>query len=94
MSNKIDKDRRSYWLEKVIEWQKSGLSVKEWCKKNKLSFQALYFWKKKLLLQEPINVNPDSFIELKSKTSTYELEIEYKKYKFKPYIPRPIKHFF
>ncbi len=48
MARKIDANRRGYWLEKITAWQNSGKSAKEWCKENKISFQGLYKWKRKL----------------------------------------------
>jgi hypothetical protein len=41
-------DRRRYWEEHVERWRRSGMTQKDYCKKNKLKRSAFYYWKKRL----------------------------------------------
>ena len=41
--------RRRYWQEHISNWQKSGLSQTEYCRRHSLKRTQLSYWKRRLL---------------------------------------------
>lgn len=41
------------WRDLIREQRQSGLSIAEFCRKNGFSANSLYFWRKKLAVDEP-----------------------------------------
>ena len=74
---------KKIWLESIKQWKASGKSVLAWCTENNISSDAFYYRKKALSQEDSHQINIDSFVELPNKTTNFELEIEYKNYKFK-----------
>ena len=46
--------RSEYWRSRIAEQERSGQSVKMFCKEHDLTEQAFYFWRKRLREQEPV----------------------------------------
>jgi hypothetical protein len=54
---------RKKWSEHLERFEKSGKGAKQWCLEERVSYQLLLSWKKRLREIE----NPPGFVELKSK---------------------------
>jgi len=48
MELKADTDQQQFWQMVIETWQSSGLSVRQFCKKESLSEPSFYSWRKKL----------------------------------------------
>jgi transposase len=46
---KSDTDQQQFWQMVIETWQASGLSVRQFCKKESLSEPSFYSWRKKLV---------------------------------------------
>ena len=44
--------KRSYWKQQIEQWQKTGLSQAEYCRRNNLKHHQLVYWKKRYLKAE------------------------------------------
>jgi hypothetical protein len=56
----LEKKRR-YWELQVKQWKESGLSQKEYCRRNNLRDNQLTYWKKRFI---KTSGNPVSFVQL------------------------------
>jgi len=45
--------KRSYWKQQIEQWQQSGLSQAEYCRRNNLKHHQLVYWKRRCLKTEP-----------------------------------------
>jgi hypothetical protein len=60
--------KRSLWEKHIDNWDKSGLSQRAYCDKQKLNLGTFTYWRKQLRRDEQQN----SFVEIgKSQESTY-----------------------
>jgi hypothetical protein len=41
--------KRSYWKQQIEQWQQTGLSQAEYCRRNNLKHHQLAYWKKRCL---------------------------------------------
>jgi len=41
--------KRSYWKQQIEQWQQSGLSQAEYCRRNNLKHHQLVYWKRRCL---------------------------------------------
>ena len=41
--------KRSYWKQQIEQWQQSGLSQAEYCRRNNLKHHRLVYWKRRYL---------------------------------------------
>jgi len=39
--------KRSYWKQQIEQWQQTGLSQAEYCRRNNLKHHQLVYWKKR-----------------------------------------------
>jgi transposase len=53
MEKKTEK-REEYWRERVAAYERSGLSVKQFCEQQQLTEQSFYVWRKRLRNQPPL----------------------------------------
>ena len=53
MDQKIG-NKEEYWSERIAAHERSGLSVKEFCKQQRLTEQSFYVWRKRLRKGPPI----------------------------------------
>ena len=60
---KATKETVSFWKEKLHEWEKSGLSRKDFREKNSLNKSTAGYWFRKLLKGED---DKESFVEITS----------------------------
>ena len=44
--------KRSYWKQQIEQWQQSGLSQAEYCRRNNLKHHQLVYWKRRCLKTE------------------------------------------
>ena len=69
MELKADTDQQQFWQMVIETWQSSGLSVRQFCKKESLSEPSFYSWRKKLAGDDSQQDNqhkpePSAFIEV------------------------------
>jgi transposase-like protein len=50
MEKKTEK-REEYWRERVAAYERSGLSVKQFCEQQQITEQSFYVWRKRLRSQ-------------------------------------------
>lgn len=74
MSLPLSQEAKQEWKNIILKQQASGLSIKSWCKENKVSSNRFYYWKQKLVSN---SINPLSFTELKDNEET-GIFLEYK----------------
>jgi transposase len=53
MEKKTEK-REAYWRERVAAFERSGLSVKQFCEQQQITEQSFYVWRKRLRNQPPM----------------------------------------
>ena len=41
--------KRSYWKQQIEQWQQTGLTQAEYCRRNNLKHHQLVYWKKRYL---------------------------------------------
>jgi hypothetical protein len=41
-------DYLKQWNERLNMWRESGLTIKEWCRSNKVSYSTFWYWRKKM----------------------------------------------
>ena len=46
--------KNDQWAERIAEQERSGLSVKQFCKERGISEYSFYTWRKRLALKEPV----------------------------------------
>ena len=51
---KNTENREGYWRERVAAHERSGLSVKQFCKQQEITEQTFYVWRKRLRNQAPM----------------------------------------
>ncbi|HNR52453.1 MAG TPA: transposase, partial [Deltaproteobacteria bacterium] len=51
-------DRRQFWRRTVKRWTSSGLSVRQFCRKEGISEPSFYSWRKKLSQRKPRPSSP------------------------------------
>jgi hypothetical protein len=44
--------KRNYWKQQIEQWQQTGLSQAEYCRRNNLKHHQLVYWKKRYLKAE------------------------------------------
>ena len=44
-----DLQSQQEWVERMERWRRSGQSVSDWCKKNRIKRSAFYRWRKRLI---------------------------------------------
>ena len=44
--------KRSYWKQQIEQWQQTGLTQAEYCRRNNLKHHQLVYWKKRYLKTE------------------------------------------
>ena len=77
-------ERRKYWQTKIAEWQSSGKSALSWCKENNICPRSFYIRRASFSKElRSVKLNKSSFVELSGSNNLIQLELEYKKYKFK-----------
>jgi len=54
---------RRYWKEQIENWQKSGLSQSEFCRRHNLKFHRFVYWRKKLI-RPATRTCPPGIVEL------------------------------
>ena len=69
IEQKPDTDQQQFWQMVIETWQSSGLSVRQFCKKESLSEPSFYSWRKKLTGDNSEQDNqhesePSAFIEV------------------------------
>jgi hypothetical protein len=61
MSRQLDLPKQQEWLRHVQRWQRSRLSVRDYCARYRLSEPSFYFWRRSLAergLLTPVGTNP------------------------------------
>jgi hypothetical protein len=69
VEQKSDTDQQQFWQMVIETWKSSGLSVRQFCKKESLSEPSFYSWRKKLAGDDSEQDNqhesePSAFIEV------------------------------
>jgi transposase len=52
-STKRDSGREAFWRRIMVEFRKSGLTVREFCRRRKLHESAFYFWRRTIQDRTP-----------------------------------------
>jgi transposase len=47
-----DTDKQRFWRARVVQWRRSGLSVREFCRREGLSEPLFYSWRRELAQRE------------------------------------------
>lgn len=58
-----EEQRRQEWLGRVMEWEKSGKTMKAWCRENDIVYSTFFYWKTRLLSKSNLPEQA-SFIEI------------------------------
>lgn len=74
MTLPLSQEKKQEWKNIILKQQASKLSIKHWCKENKISANRFYYWKQRLV---PGSINSLSFTELKDNEET-GIFLEYK----------------
>lgn len=45
-------EKAAYWQQHFTDWQQSGLSQRDYCKLNNLTFSSFGYWRKRLQISE------------------------------------------
>ena len=66
MKYKTDTDRQQFWEMAIDTWRLSGLSARDFSKREGLSKSALYYWNRKLSMdRQPVEaIDSQAFIEV------------------------------
>lgn len=67
--------KRIEWERKVSEWQKSGKSVRSWCKENQINYVTFLGWRNRLQEDQSL-ADHSEFVELKEKPSGSGIYLE------------------
>ena len=54
MNNGMQRERREAWKERIAQQEKSGVSVRTFCKQLGLKEHAFYGWRQRLRTQQPV----------------------------------------
>lgn len=46
-----DAEKESYWREQLVAWQKSGLSIRAFCKERGIVETSFYAWRRELIIR-------------------------------------------
>lgn len=65
-----NEERRTFWSQKISEWQSLGCSRKEFCQFNSLKYSTFNYWYKKLLSSS--KNQPANFLEITDACPTHE----------------------
>ena len=52
------------WSERLRRWKKSGLSIVEFCRQERISQQSFFHWRKRLKQEASAAVGKPQFVEL------------------------------
>jgi transposase-like protein len=68
MALRVDSGKQARWLDLVRRWQRSNLSVREFCERHQLSEPSFYSWRRALrqrgLLHESARPGAPAFVKL------------------------------
>ena len=68
MALRVNSNKQAYWLDLVQRWQRSNLSVCEFCQRHQLSEPSFYSWRRVLrergLIDESANPVKPAFINV------------------------------
>ena len=56
--------RVELWAERIAECRGSGMSVRAWCRENKISEKTYYYWQRRLYQQMACSAEAVSFAEI------------------------------
>jgi hypothetical protein len=61
-----DSGREAFWRQSLVKFRKSGLSVREFCRREKLHESAFYFWRRTIKQRgvKPSRRKPPAFLPL------------------------------
>ncbi len=46
-------NKQTLWEERLIDWEKSGLSKRQWCRENNITEHQFYYWMKRINEYDP-----------------------------------------
>lgn len=69
MGQRVDFGKQDHWVKLVQHWQRSGLSVRDFCECHRLSEASFYSWRRVLrerglLHDEPAHADKPAFVNL------------------------------
>jgi hypothetical protein len=62
----MSKGNQQQMFDRILQWQRSGLSQKAWCKQNDITYSSFHYWYKRFRSQHPNKkqVTGEGFVEL------------------------------
>lgn len=66
---------REKWEALLQDWQASGLSAAEWCRRTSVSPHQFVYWKKRLVVEPREKITPISFLEISDESISAGIEI-------------------
>ena len=75
---------REKWVMLMQEWQISKLSVTEWCRQRDIPPHRFYYWRRELVVDNDVKIDPGSFIEISDKSISAGIDIVYRDISIRP----------
>lgn len=80
MALHADAGKQERWLDLVERWQRSKLTIREFCRRHQLSEPSFYSWRRVLrergLIQDPAQATAPTFVKLDLEATTAASAIE------------------
>lgn len=57
-------ENQKIWFSRIREMQSSGMTQKEWCQKNKIDLNSMYYWLRKYRETENLKKQPFAWLEI------------------------------
>ena len=70
------KSKENEWRTHIANWQESGLTKHEWCRKNQMPFWKFDYWQRRIKLIDAQAAKPTNFIEI-APENPEEIEIQH-----------------
>ena len=65
-----DPVKERYWRQQLARWQKSGLSIRSFCREQKISETSFYAWRRELIIRSRENGSVDKTSDAAQMTPT------------------------
>ena len=55
MVEPLSEEKRQEWRNQFQKQRESGLSIKQWCRENRITTQSFYYWRVRLFPKPPLS---------------------------------------